>query len=214
MLECTGKFTDREKAAVHLQAGAKRVLVSAPSKGADATFVIGVNEPRSTRASTGRLDRLVHDELPGAGRRVLDETFGIERGFMTTIHAYTNDQRIFDLPHKDLRRARAAALYMIPTSTGAAKAIGLVIPTLQGRLDGISVRVPVPDGSLVDLTLHRVEDADRGRGERGDEGRGRRAAEGHPRVHARTRSSRPTSSATRTRPCSTRRSPMVSRRPW
>ncbi len=154
ILECTGKFTDREKAAVHLQAGAKRVLVSAPSKGADATFVIGVNEKT--------FDPAKHHVVSIAScttnclapvLSVLDETFGIERGLMTTVHAYTNDQRIHDAPHKDLRRARAAALSMIPTSTGAAKAIGLVIPSLQGKLDGVAVRVPVANGSLIDVTL-------------------------------------------------------------
>jgi len=154
VLECTGKFTDREKAAVHLQAGAKRVLVSAPSKGADATFVIGVNEKT--------YDPSKHQVVSIAScttnclapiLSVVDETFGIERGLMTTVHAYTSDQRIHDAPHKDLRRARAAALSMIPTSTGAAKAIGLVIPSLQGKLDGVAVRVPVSNGSLIDVTL-------------------------------------------------------------
>jgi glyceraldehyde 3-phosphate dehydrogenase len=154
ILECTGKFTDRDKAAAHLQAGAKRVLVSAPSKGADATFVIGVNEKT--------FDPSKHQVVSIAScttnclapvLSVVDETFGIERGLMTTVHAYTNDQRVQDAPHKDLRRARAAAVSMIPTSTGAAKAIGLVIPSLQGKLDGIAVRVPVPNGSLIDVTL-------------------------------------------------------------
>ncbi|HEU4725992.1 MAG TPA: type I glyceraldehyde-3-phosphate dehydrogenase [Candidatus Eisenbacteria bacterium] len=154
VLECTGKFTDRDKAAVHLQAGAKRVLVSAPSKGADATFVIGVNETT--------YDPAKHQIVSIAScttnclapvLAVLDESFGVERGLMTTVHAFTNDQRIHDAPHKDLRRARAASLNMIPTSTGAAKAIGLVLPSLQGKLDGVAVRVPVANGSLVDLTI-------------------------------------------------------------
>ena len=154
VLECTGKFTERSKAAVHLEAGAKRVLVSAPAKGADATFVIGVNEKT--------YDPAQHQVVSIAScttnclapvLSVLDQSFGIERGLMTTIHAYTNDQRIHDSPHKDLRRARAAAVSMIPTSTGAAKAIGLVIPSLQGKLDGIAVRVPIADGSLIDVTL-------------------------------------------------------------
>jgi glyceraldehyde 3-phosphate dehydrogenase len=153
ILECTGKFTDREKAAAHLQAGAKRVLVSAPSKGADATFVMGVNE--------STFDPAKHSVVSIAScttnclapvLSVLDEAVGIERGFMTTIHAYTSDQRIHDAPHKDLRRARAAALSMIPTSTGAAKAIGLVISSLQGKMDGISIRVPTATGSLIDVT--------------------------------------------------------------
>jgi len=152
VLECTGRFTDRDKAAVHLGAGAKRVLVSAPSKGADATFVMGVNDKT--------FDRAKHQVVSIAScttnclapvLSVLDEAFGIERGFMTTIHAYTNDQKVLDAPHKDLRRARSAAQSMIPTSTGAAKAIGLVIPSLQGKLDGIAVRVPIPCGSIIDV---------------------------------------------------------------
>jgi glyceraldehyde 3-phosphate dehydrogenase (phosphorylating) len=153
VLECTGKFTERDKAAVHLGAGAKRVLVSAPAKGADATFVMGVNEKT--------FDPAKHQVVSIAScttnclapvLSVLDQAFGIDRGLMTTVHAYTNDQRVHDAPHKDLRRARAAAVSMIPTSTGAAKAIGLVIPSLQGKMDGISIRVPTPDGSLIDLT--------------------------------------------------------------
>jgi glyceraldehyde 3-phosphate dehydrogenase len=152
VLEATGRFTDRDKAAVHLDAGAKAVLVSAPAKGADLTFVMGVNDHLFDRAkhkvfsigscTTNCLAPVV---------KVLDDSFGIDHGFMTTIHAYTNDQNILDLPHKDLRRARAAALSMIPTSTGAAKAIGEVVPSVKGRLDGLAVRVPVMDGSLVDL---------------------------------------------------------------
>jgi glyceraldehyde 3-phosphate dehydrogenase len=152
VLEATGRFTDRDKAAVHLTAGAKAVLVSAPAKGADLTFVFGVNDHLFDRTkhqvfsigscTTNCLAPIV---------KVLDDAFGIDYGLMTTIHAYTNDQNILDLPHKDLRRARAAGLSMIPTSTGAAKAIGEVLPSLKGRLDGLSVRVPVMDGSLVDL---------------------------------------------------------------
>jgi glyceraldehyde 3-phosphate dehydrogenase len=153
VLECTGRFADRDQAAVHLQAGAKRVLVSAPAKGADATFVMGVNE--------GTFDPAKHTVVSIAScttnclapvLSVLDRAFGIERGLMTTVHAYTSDQRLHDAPHKDLRRARAAALSMIPTSTGAAKAIGLVLPSLQGKLDGVAVRVPVSNASLIDLT--------------------------------------------------------------
>ena len=153
VLECTGKFTERDKAAVHLGAGARRVLVSAPAKGADATFVIGVNEKT--------FDPAKHQIVSIAScttnclapvLSVLDHAFGIERGLMTTVHAYTNDQRVHDAPHKDLRRARAAAVSMIPTSTGAAKAIGHVIPSLQGKMDGISIRVPISDGSVIDVT--------------------------------------------------------------
>ena len=152
VLEATGKFTDRAGGALHLTAGARNVLVSAPAKGADLTFVFGVNDrdldpARHTVVSIGSCT--TNCLAPVA--KVLDDTFGIEHGFMTTIHAYTNDQRILDLPHKDLRRARAAATNLIPTSTGAAKAIGEVLPQLKGRLDGIAVRAPVPDGSLIDL---------------------------------------------------------------
>ena len=153
VLEATGIFTDRDKAAAHLDAGARVVAVSAPSKGADATIVVGVNDAAYEKGkhtvvsvascTTNCLAPVV---------RVLHDAFGIERGFMTTTHAYTNDQRILDLPHKDLRRARAAAVNMIPTSTGAAKAIGLVVPELKGRMDGVAMRVPIPDGSVVDLT--------------------------------------------------------------
>src|SRR5262249_24634908 len=152
VLEATGRFTERDKAAVHLDAGARAVLVSAPAKGADLTFVIGVNDqlfdPAKRKVfsigscTTNCLAPVV---------KVLDGRFGVDQGFMTTIHAYTNDQNVLDLPHKDLRRARAAGLSMIPTSTGAAKAIGEVVPSVKGRLDGISVRVPVMDGSLIDL---------------------------------------------------------------
>ncbi len=160
VLECTGKFTERDKAAVHLEAGAKRVLVSAPAKGADATFVMGVNE--------STFDPSKHRVVSIASCTtnclapvlwVLDQTFGIEHGLMTTIHAYTNDQRVHDSPHKDLRRARASALSMIPTSTGAAKAIGQVVPSLQGKLDGVAVRVPVADGSLIDLSIATAKPA-------------------------------------------------------
>jgi glyceraldehyde 3-phosphate dehydrogenase len=152
VLESTGKFTDRDGASQHLTAGARSVLVSAPAKGADLTFVFGVND--------GMYDRAKHNIVSIGScttnglapvAKVLNDRFGIERGFMTTIHAYTNDQKILDMPHKDLRRARAAALSMIPTSTGAAKAIGEVMPELKGRLDGVAVRVPTSDGSLVDL---------------------------------------------------------------
>jgi len=154
VVESTGLFTDRDKAAAHLSAGAKKVIVSAPGKDADLTLVLGVNH--------SSYDPAKHHIVSNASCttnclapvvKVLHDTFGIQRGVMTTIHAYTNDQRILDLPHKDLRRARAAALSQIPSSTGAAKAIGLVIPELKGKLDGSSIRVPVPDGSLVDLTV-------------------------------------------------------------
>jgi len=153
VLEATGLFTDREKAAAHLAAGARVVAVSAPSKGADATLVIGVNDKAYEKGKhqvVSVASCTTNCLAPVAS--VLHEEFGIERGLMTTTHAYTNDQKILDLPHKDLRRARAAAMNMVPTSTGAAKAIGLVIPELNGRLDGVAMRVPVPDGSIIDLT--------------------------------------------------------------
>ncbi|HXF58552.1 MAG TPA: type I glyceraldehyde-3-phosphate dehydrogenase [Candidatus Saccharimonadales bacterium] len=158
VLECTGRFTERDKAAVHLGAGAKRVLVSAPAKGADATFVIGVNEKT--------FDPAKHHVVSIAScttnclapvLSVMDRVFGIERGLMTTVHAYTSDQRLHDAPHKDLRRARAAALSMIPTSTGAAKAIGLVLPSLQGKMDGISIRVPIAASSVIDVTAQTAK---------------------------------------------------------
>lgn len=158
VLECTGKFTEREKAAVHLAAGAKRVLVSAPAKGADATFVMGVNE-KTYDAGKHQVVSIASctTNCLAPVLVVLDRTFGIERGLMTTIHAYTSDQRLQDSPHKDLRRARSAALSMIPTSTGAAKAIGHVIPSLQGKMDGISVRVPIAAGSVIDVTAHTTK---------------------------------------------------------
>jgi glyceraldehyde 3-phosphate dehydrogenase len=154
VLEATGKFTDRAGAAQHLTAGARNVLVSAPTKGGDLMFVIGVNDHLFDKAKhqVVSIGSCTTNCLAPVAK-VLSDTFGIERGFMTTIHAYTNDQKILDLPHKDLRRARAAAMSMIPTSTGAAKAIGEVLPELKGRLDGVAVRVPTPDGSLVDLVV-------------------------------------------------------------
>lgn len=153
VLESTGLFTKKDKASAHLTAGAKRVLISAPAGDADGTFVIGVNDSGFDPAkhviiSIGSCT--TNCLAPVA--KVIHSTYGIESGFMTTIHAYTNDQRILDLPHKDLRRARSAGASLIPTSTGAAKAIGLVLPELSGKLDGMAVRAPVADGSLVDLT--------------------------------------------------------------
>ena len=154
VVESTGRYTERSQAAVHIDRGAKKVFISAPAKDPDITVVIGVNDMD--------YDPARHDIISNAScttnclapvAKVLADSFGIEQGFMTTVHAYTNDQRILDLFHKDLRRARAAAVSIIPTSTGAAKAIGLVIPELKGKLDGYSLRVPVPDGSIVDLTV-------------------------------------------------------------
>ena len=154
VIESTGFFTDREGAAKHLDGGAKKVIISAPAKGPDVTMVLGVNDDA--------YDPEAHHVISNAScttncvaplAKVLHDEFTIEQGFMTTIHAYTNDQNILDLPHEDLRRARAAAINLIPTSTGAARAIGLVMPDLQGKVDGMSMRAPVPDGSIVDLVV-------------------------------------------------------------
>ena len=151
--ECTGIFTDREKAAQHLEAGAKRVLVSAPSKGADLTVVYGVNHDKLTGEHKVVSNASCTTNCLAPVAKVLNELVGIKSGFMTTIHAYTNDQNVLDQAHKDMRRARAAALNMIPTSTGAAAAVGLVLPELKGKLDGTSIRVPTPNVSVVDLKL-------------------------------------------------------------
>jgi glyceraldehyde 3-phosphate dehydrogenase len=159
VVESTGLFTDRESAAKHLDAGAKKVIISAPAKGPDVTLAIGVNDDAYDKDS--------HHVISNAScttnclapvAKVLHDTVGIEHGLMTTIHAYTADQRLQDLPHKDLRRARAAAVNLIPTSTGAAKAIGLVIPELDGKLNGVAVRAPIPTGSVVDLTVRVQKD--------------------------------------------------------
>ena len=154
VLESTGLFTKREQAQLHLDAGASKVLISAPATDPDVTLVLGVNDdvydPEQHRI-VSNASCTTNCVAPLA--KVLHDAWGIESGFMTTIHAYTNDQQILDLPHKDLRRARAAAINLIPTSTGAAKAIGVVIPDLKGRVDGVSVRAPVPDGSLTDLVV-------------------------------------------------------------
>jgi glyceraldehyde 3-phosphate dehydrogenase len=153
VMECTGIFTDREKAAQHLEAGAKRVLVSAPSKGADLTVVYGVNDDRLRPEHKVVSNASCTTNCLAPVAKVLNELVGIKSGFMTTIHAYTNDQNILDQAHKDMRRARAAALSMIPTSTGAAIAVGLVLPELKGKLDGTSIRVPVPNVSVIDLAF-------------------------------------------------------------
>ena len=159
-LECTGIFTAKEKAALHLTAGAKRVLVSAPAENADATIVYGVNHDKLTREHLVVSNGSCTTNCLAPVAKVLNDTVGIEMGFMTTIHAYTGDQPTLDTLHKDLYRGRAAALSMIPTSTGAAKAIGLVLPALNGKLDGIAIRVPTSNVSLVDLTVTVDKDAD------------------------------------------------------
>lgn len=154
VMECTGIFRDKANASKHLEAGAKKVIISAPAKDPDVTIVLGVN--------AFQYDPKEHHIISNAScttnclapiAKVLMENFGIQRGLMTTIHAYTGDQRLLDLPHKDLRRARAAALSMVPTTTGAAKAVGLVLPELQGKLNGLAIRVPTPNVSLVDLVV-------------------------------------------------------------
>ncbi|CAH1660331.1 MULTISPECIES: type I glyceraldehyde-3-phosphate dehydrogenase [unclassified Chelatococcus] len=150
-LECTGIFTSREKAAAHLAAGAKRVLVSAPADGADLTVVYGVNHDKLTKDHLVVSNASCTTNCLAPVAKVLDEAFGIEQGFMTTVHAYTGDQPTLDTMHKDLYRARAAAMSMIPTSTGAAKAVGLVLPQLAGKLDGTSIRVPTPNVSVIDF---------------------------------------------------------------
>jgi glyceraldehyde 3-phosphate dehydrogenase len=177
VVESTGFFTDRESAAKHLAGGARKVIISAPAKGEDITVVLGVN--------FDKYDPATHDVISNAScttnclapfAKVVHEAIGIKHGLMTTIHAYTSDQNIHDAPHKDLRRARAAAINLVPTSTGAAKAVGLVLPELNGKLHGFAVRAPVPTGSLVDLTfeaerettVEEVNEAFRSRADTGD----------------------------------------------
>src|SRR6186713_2846046 len=150
-LECTGIFVTKEKAKAHLEAGAKRVIVSAPAEGVDLTVVYGVNHDKLTRDHVVISNASCTTNCLAPVAKVLNDAIGIQKGFMTTIHAYTNDQPTLDQVHKDLYRARAAALSMIPTSTGAAKAVGLVLPELAGRLDGVAIRVPTPNVSVVDF---------------------------------------------------------------
>ena len=205
MLESTGFFTKRDGAQKHLDAGAKKVVISAPATDPDITIVLGVNDD----AYDGDAHHIISNascttNCVAPMAKVLHDAFTIEQGFMTTIHAYTNDQRLHDLPHEDLRRARAAAINLIPTSTGAARAIGLVLPELKGKVDGISVRAPVPTGSVTDLVVRarrarrRVEEVNEAF--RSAAGRPARATSSST---PRTRSSRPTSSTRRTRASST-----------
>ncbi|HLS03937.1 MAG TPA: type I glyceraldehyde-3-phosphate dehydrogenase [Actinomycetales bacterium] len=159
VIESTGRFVDAEKAQAHIDAGAKKVIISAPGKNEDATFVVGVNHTDYDPANhhiVSNASCTTNCLAPMA--KVLDEAFGIERGLMTTIHAYTADQNLMDGPHKDLRRARAAATNIVPTTTGAAKAVSLVLPNLKGKLDGFAMRVPVPTGSATDLTFTAAKD--------------------------------------------------------
>ena len=168
VIESTGLFTHREKAAAHLEAGAQKVIISAPAKGEDITIVMGVNDDvydATTHHVISNASCTTNCVVPLA--KVLEDSFGIDRALMTTVHAYTNDQNLLDLPHKDLRRARAAAINIVPASTGAAKATSLALPQLKGKMDGIAMRVPVPDGSITDLvaivnrdvTVEEVNDA-------------------------------------------------------
>ena len=159
VMECTGIFTAADKARVHLDQGAKRVLVSAPSAGADKTIVFGVNQDTLTSDDLIVSNASCTTNCLAPVAQVLDDTFGIVSGWMTTVHAYTGDQQLLDKNHKDFRRARAAGLSMIPTSTGAAKAIGLVLPKLAGKLDGMAIRVPTPDVSVVELVVNLERDA-------------------------------------------------------
>ena len=161
VVESTGLFTKREDAQKHLEAGAEKVVISAPGTDPDLTIVLGVNDDaydREQHRIVSNASCTTNCVAPLA--KVLNDAWGIQSGFMTTIHAYTNDQQILDLPHKDLRRARAAGINLIPTSTGAARAIGLVIPELQGKVDGVAIRAPVPDGSVVDLVAHLGSEVD------------------------------------------------------
>ena len=160
-LECTGFFTDREGGQKHIDAGAKRVLISAPAKGVDLTVVYGVNDDKLTADHRIVSNASCTTNCLAPVAKVLNDAFGIERGLMTTVHAYTNDQKILDQIHSDLRRARAAAMSMIPTTTGAARAVGEVLPELKGKLDGSAIRVPVPDGSIIDLTFTPSRDVTR-----------------------------------------------------
>ena len=184
-LECTGIFTAREKAAMHLENGSKRVLVSAPASGADKTIVFGVNDKALTGDDLVVSNASCTTNCLAPVAYVLNKAVGIEKGFMTTIHSYTGDQPTLDTLHKDLYRARAAAMSMIPTSTGAAKAVGLVLPELNGKLDGVAIRVPTPNVSVVDLTFVASRADDRRRDQRRHARGCRRRAEGHPRLHGR-----------------------------
>ncbi|MBV8909067.1 MAG: type I glyceraldehyde-3-phosphate dehydrogenase [Sphingomonas sp.] len=160
-LECTGFFTDRDSAQKHLDAGARKVLISAPAKGVDLTVVYGVNDDKLTGEHRIVSNASCTTNCLAPVAKVLNDALGIERGLMTTVHAYTNDQKILDQIHSDLRRARAAAMSMIPTTTGAARAVGEVLPELKGKLDGSAIRVPTPDVSLVDLTFQPKRDTTR-----------------------------------------------------
>ena len=185
VMECTGIFTSKEKASGHLSAGAKKVLVSAPGEGADLTVVYGVNHDKLKAEHTVVSNASCTTNCLAPVAKVLNDAVGIERGHMTTIHAFTNDQNLLDVFHKDLYRARAATASMIPTSTGAAKAVGLVLPELKGKLDGVAIRVPTQNVSLVDLTFVPKRD---------DHGRRDERHASRPRPRARSRASSPCTS--------------------
>ena len=184
-LECTGIFTARDKASAHLTAGAKRVIVSAPADGADLTVVYGVNHDKLTKDHIVISNASCTTNCLAPVAKVLNDAIGIDHGFMTTIHAYTGDQPTLDTMHKDLYRARAAAMSMIPTSTGAAKAVGLVLPELKGKLDGVAIRVPTPNVSVVDLKFVAKRKTTKEEINARHQGGRRRPAQGHPRLHRR-----------------------------
>ena len=185
VVESTGLFTDA-RAKGHLEAGAKKVIISAPAKDEDITIVLGVNDDKYDGSQNIISNASCTTNCLGPLAKVLNDEFGIVKGLMTTIHAYTQDQNLQDGPHKDLRRARAAALNIVPTSTGAAKAIGLVLPELKGKLDGYALRVPIPTGSVTDLTAELSEVRQRRGDQRRVQGRRRGQAQGHPEVLRRT----------------------------
>ena len=208
MVESTGLFTDRDSASKHLEAGAERVIISAPAKDPDVTVALGVNFDEVYDPSAHRIisNASCTTNCLAPVAKILNDAIGIKHGLMTTIHAYTADQRLQDMPHTDLRRARAAAINLIPTSTGAAKAIGLVVPELDGRLNGIAVRAPIATGSVVDLVCEvaretSIEEVNSLFAEEAT-----RAATRGSSGTRRTRSSRPTSTSHPTRRCSTRSS--------
>ena len=184
VIESTGRFVTGPAAKAHIAGGAKKVIISAPAKEEDITIVLGVNDDKydpATHTIISNASCTTNCVAPMA--KVLLENFGIVKGLMTTVHAYTQDQMLQDGPHKDLRRARAAAQNIVPTSTGAAKATSLVIPELKGKLDGYSLRVPVITGSITDLVVELGQEVDQGRGQRRVQGRRGRAAQGHPLLH-------------------------------
>ena len=185
-MECTGIFTSKEKASALITAGARKVVISAPGDNADATIVYGVNQKTLTKEMTVISNASCTTNCLAPVAKVLHDNFGILRGYMVTIHAYTGDQNTVDTLHKDLHRARAAAVSAIPTSTGAAKAVGLVLPELKGKLDGTAIRIPTPNVSLVSLDVNlKKEGVTKEDDQRGDEGGGRGRAEGHPRLQHR-----------------------------